>query len=125
MTLPNGKVFVAGGYDPATGTASNTSEVYDPATNTWTAMGAMTYARGSYEMVVDASGKVFVAAGHGGSAWLNNAERFDPATGLFAAPETLQGAHGYGAAVRSGNGRILTVGGYDVNGNLTAASELD
>src|SRR5262249_14440415 len=45
--LPNGKIFVSGGSaeDENASTASLTSEIYDPATNTFSAAGSNAYAR--------------------------------------------------------------------------------
>ena len=73
--LPNGKLLAAGGtayyHDPAIASKFGVSElegmansrIYDPATNTWSQSGDMTYGRWYPSTVPLADGKVFVASG--------------------------------------------------------------
>jgi hypothetical protein len=95
--LPDGKVLIAGGggsggfgfpsFDPAFATA----EVYDPATNSFTATGAMGTARYAHTATPLLNGKVLIAGGFttvpvtatSSSNALSTAELYDPATGAF------------------------------------------
>lgn len=80
---------------PPAGAAMATAELFDPATGTWTATGAMTYARSGAPAVTLADGRVLIvgsAEGSGsreglgvevdGHAFLT-AEIYDPVTGRF------------------------------------------
>jgi len=77
--LQNGKVLFAGGYGcPAGCTYLASSEVYDPAANTWTNTGDMTSSRyyADPDAVLLGTGEMFTAGGYGGSGYLNTAELF-------------------------------------------------
>jgi hypothetical protein len=102
--LPNGKVLVAGGRTcngpPPLACNStfttNTAELYDPATGTWTPTGNMNNNRTTTSAVLLANGKVLVPAGFPGGQL--TAELYDPAagtwsyTGLLASQRARQGA---------------------------------
>jgi hypothetical protein len=65
-SLANGKVLVTGGITGETDHAPIASaEIYDPATNSWSSVGAMTTARGEHTMTVLPNGSVLVAGGLG------------------------------------------------------------
>ena len=72
--LPNGKVLVAGGSLSA---SWRSTELYDPATGTWTPTGNMTAIRSEHTASVLPNGKVLVAGGLslGGG---RTAELYDP-----------------------------------------------
>src|SRR5207249_7087682 len=76
--LPNGKVLMTGGMTIA-GYARST-ELYDPATGTWTTTGAMTIPRGYHTATLLPSGKVLAVAGIYTVSTTNSAELYDPAT---------------------------------------------
>ena len=79
--LPNGKVLVAGG---ASGSTLSSAELYDPASNGWSAAGSMATARGvGHSTTLLPDGKVLVVGGYGpgGGVYLSSAELFDPVTG--------------------------------------------
>jgi N-acetylneuraminic acid mutarotase len=81
--LANGQVLVAGGctaYD-ANGCAATTNkaEIYNPATGTWKATGALRGARHAMTATLLASGKVLVAGGAtAASDAVNSSEIYDP-----------------------------------------------
>jgi hypothetical protein len=60
-TLPSGRVLIAGGQGRQQVLAS--SEVYDPATNTWSAGGAMAFPRVDHTATLLEDGRVLVAGG--------------------------------------------------------------
>jgi len=57
--LASGRVLMSGGIP-----AHTNAETYDPATNTWTTVGAMTAARGGHQMLRLSSGKVLHSPPH-------------------------------------------------------------
>jgi hypothetical protein len=93
--LPDGKVLIAGGF--ANFIENNgrfdailpTAELYDPATGSFSATGAMTSGRARHTATVLNDGKVLIAGGTDGSVTLATAELYDPATGSFAATGNL------------------------------------
>src|SRR5207253_5732141 len=44
--VPNGKVLVAGGHDPLSGSSFASAELYDPATGTWSATDSLSRSEG-------------------------------------------------------------------------------
>jgi N-acetylneuraminic acid mutarotase len=117
--LADGRVLVAGGIagppaTPSTGVAS--AEIYDPAANTWTPVGAMLEPRFSHSATLLPNNKVLVAGGSAARSpesnrALRGAELFDPATGQWtASPPMAEGRFGH-PAVSLKDGRVLVVGG--------------
>jgi Galactose oxidase, central domain/Kelch motif len=112
--LANGKVLVTGGSD-ITGLFDNsgdlaTAELYDPATGTFTATGAMSEPRSEHTATLLANGKVLMAGGAVGNA----AELFDPATGSFTATgELIVGGRWGCTATLLNDGTVLIAGGRD------------
>jgi len=85
--LPNGKVLIAGGFASGT-TTVNTTELYDPTTNTFSAGPPMKHARGGATATLLPHGKVLIAGGNDGNGDLNSTELYDVATNTFA-PGTI------------------------------------
>jgi hypothetical protein len=78
--LPDGKVLVAGGKTGNTiDTALNTAELWDPATQKWTALPPMAHERSAPAACVLPSGRVAVVGGVGtDDAMRKDGEVFDP-----------------------------------------------
>ena len=90
-TLPDGRALVAGGVT-AGGGITNAAEIYDPATNSWTATNAMGAARFGHSAALLDNGRVLITQGFGsGAATL---EVFDPVAMAFA-PEPSAAATPY------------------------------
>jgi len=76
-------VLIAGGVDDS-GKVLASAEVFDPATDTFTAVGSMNTARFNHAAAALPNGKVLITGGEDGSGnTLNTAEIFDPATNTF------------------------------------------
>jgi len=107
------KVYVVGGRD-VQGKASKAVDVYDPATNTWTASVDMSTAR--YALGVGAfSGDTIVAVGgfvDGGGA-VDVVEVRDPFAGVAAYVSSGSNAH------------VLAIGGYDGASTLDVVETCD
>jgi hypothetical protein len=104
--LPNGKVLIAGGFNSGT-TAVNTTQLYDPTTNTFSAGPPMTQARGGPTAALLPNGKVLIAGGNDGNGDLNSTELYDVATNTFAAGPSLIAARYGAAAALLPNGKVL------------------
>lgn len=107
----NSLVLVAGGTTDGTAVVA-TAELYDPATNTWRATGAMTTARRGHTATLLSNGKVLVTGGTDGKAVLKTAEIYDPATGQWTAtPTTMRFTRRWHTATLLTDGTVLIVGG--------------
>jgi hypothetical protein len=79
LMTANGRVLVTGGSD-GTGPVSS-AEIYDPATETWTAVNSMATVRSRHsatQLLIPGTTKVAVIGGSDGSAGLAAAELFQP-----------------------------------------------
>jgi len=128
--LPTGKVLIAGGSITGIGTgATNTAELFDPATGTFTATtGNMTAQRFGASVTLLPSGKVLIAGGANTVGALNSAELYDPTTDTFTATGNLNGARSGVSATLLGTGKVLIAGGSSdgtANGALNSAELFD
>ena len=105
-----GNVLVAGGTDVSA--ASDSAEVFNPQTATFSPAGTMTTARTMQAAVLLGSGKVLIAGGQSSDTdFLQSAELFDPAHATFAATGTMQNLHVGAMATVLENGNALIAGG--------------
>ena len=106
--LANSKVLVTGRSDNSGDLA--TAELFDPATGTFTATGAMSAPRSEHTATLLADGKVLLAGGAAGNA----ADVFDPAAGSFAPTgELIVGGRWGCTATLLNDGTVLIAGGRD------------
>lgn len=116
-----GKVYVAGGTEIGA-PPSNRLDVFDPATNSWTAKAPMNVAR--YMVgVAAANGRLYVAGGLDSSNTASNLlEEYTPQTNTWRTlPVMPEAGHENLAAA---NGKLYTAGGYR-NGDLPTLLEFD
>jgi N-acetylneuraminic acid mutarotase len=110
-TLQNGKVLVAGG-NISGDTATNTAELYDPATGTFSVTGSMHDARVGFSATLLRNGKVLVEGGSSNSVLaLASAELYDPATGTWSVTGSMNDGRQQHSAVLLRNGNVLISGG--------------
>src|ERR1700719_3893768 len=120
VTLQNGKVLVAGGIT-AGGSATSTSEVFDPIANSWTPMGlGMIEARSGATAALLSDGRVLIAGGQNGSTISSTIEIFNPALGAFTSAGMMSSPRTQHAITVLQDGRVLIVGGN--NGTAPVAS---
>ena len=129
--LPSGKVLIAGGCCDSNGKPLSSTELYDPATNSFAPVGdtaVMNDARGGATATLLLSGKVLIAGGGGISGdVLTSTELYDPKTNSFAARSdtaVMNIGRAYATATLLQSGKVLIAGGADVNGNSLASTEL-
>ena len=110
--LKDGRVLVTGGAnDELGGQASATTEIYDPASNTWTPGPPMANARYEHTATLLTDGSVLVAGGYGGNG---TAERYDPLSNTWSSAGAIPGGpRREQVAVRLDDGRVLIAGGAD------------
>ena len=115
--LPNGKVLLVGGSPswPPTAAVATSAELYDPATNTFSATGSLAFARrGGHAATLLSDGRVLVTGGVDdvqSAPGRVEAEIYDPNTGRFAPTGSMMMARTVHAAVLLSNGKVLVVGG--------------
>lgn len=132
VRLADGRVLIPGGnqVDNTNGPATERVDLYDPATGTFTATGALAAPRWLHAAVLLPDGKVLVAAGKlppSGYATAHltaTSELYDPATGLFTPGPNLVTARSGATATALWTGRVLFAGGNVGPDQGTASAEL-
>jgi len=118
--LADGRVLVTGGLTPVDSNGNialtASTELYNPATDTWTPTGSMTTARYRHTMTLLSDGRVLVAGG-GNSG--QSAEIYTPASGTWSPTGSLTSFRSLHTATLLVDGRVLAAGG---SGNGTLAS---
>jgi len=112
-------VLVATG-DVADSVETNTAEIYNPNTNSWSFTGSLSQGRRNDVQVALADGRVLVADGAAGGPtcgrFLNSTEIYDPATGLWSPGAPTLDSRESGTGIRLADGRVLLAGGYICDG---------
>ncbi len=105
-----GNVLVAGGGDADA--PSDSAEVFNPETETFSPVGAMTTARTLQAAVLLANGKVLIAGGLSSDPEsLVSAELFDPTRATFVATGSMHNVHAGATATVLDSGSALIAGG--------------
>lgn len=114
----NGKVLVTGGRDNSG--FLHTSEVYDPATNTWSSPVSMTE-RAGHTATLMRDGRVLAAGGADSSGTiLNSSETYDPATDSWTATaNNLKAGHVFHRAVLLPSGQVMVASGVTAGSTTT------
>lgn len=127
--LVDGRVLIAGGVQTRPGASLvvlSSAAVYDPATETFAAVGTMATPRFGHTATLLSDGRVLVAGGRQSREAIDSTEFFDPATGLFSPGPTLVQPREAHAAVALLDGRALLVGGQNRrDGALNSAEVYD
>jgi hypothetical protein len=132
--VPNGKVLIAGGYIGSPPYSLASTELYDPATNTFAAAGStpvMNYQRIGDTATLLPNGKVLIAAGYNYSSstpppgTLASTELYNPVTNKFApaaSTPVMTTPREYATATLLPNGKVLIAGGEFTPGQTTLKS---
>jgi N-acetylneuraminic acid mutarotase len=122
--LASGQVLVAGGLNLQLGASSSSqtstklasAELYNPATNSWSAAANLTTTRYGHGSVTLTDGRAMVIAG-GTPTSAKNAEIYDPVTNIWSVSGTLGTLHKYqSTSTLLQDGSVLVVGGSDGTG---------
>ena len=127
--LANGKVLVSGGQTSLVRPTSLASaELYDPATNRWSAAGSLATARSVHTATLLPSGKVLVAGGLNTAASANSiaiAELYDPATNTWTPAGAMATARYAHTATLLPTGKVLVIAGLAASGEVATAELYD
>jgi len=119
-------VLIAGGLDSG-GNPLMSTELYDPATNTFATSGTPTMNTARYLATATLlpNGKVLIAGGFGSFDFLASTDLFDPGANSFlpSDPATMNTARDSATATLLLNGQVLIAGGNSDSGTL-ASTEL-
>lgn len=129
--LPDGKVLVAGGQRDDTGTQlyTTSAELFDPASQTWSATGSMVIPRRDHTATLLQNGKVLVAGGFTNGYQYTSAELYDPVTRTWSSTGAMTHGRISHTSTLLPDGRVLVTGGngYASSGyeNLSSAEIYD
>ena len=122
--LQDGRVLVTGGgWQGSPGYASTaTAEIFDPATNAWTATAPMTHARAWHTATLLPDGSVLVVGGadtyHGTKGKVTaTAETYDPVSATWRPAKSMSVARYHQTAAPLPDGRVLVAGGWALTSN--------
>ena len=119
-------MLVAGGLDePSSATFGvvATSEIYDPATHSFSPTGNMSQARFLHMATLLGDGRVLIAGGFTDLSGFatTTAELFDPATGNFTPAGSMADERGDTAATLLPNGKVLVLGGFHNDASISTS----
>jgi len=123
--LPNGNILVSGGETPIGGgfyVYSQSSELYNPAANTWSTAASMTTGRSGHTATLLPGSRVLVT---GSYSYLRSpaTELYDAATDTWSAAGSMAVGRGGHTATLLQDGRVLAAGDWN-NGVPLSSAEL-
>lgn len=126
--LPDGRVLVIGGFGGPyaySTTAVAAAELWDPTSNAFRSVGALTEPRVGHTASLLPDGRVLVVGGAGADGPVASGEVWDAGSESFTPADALAEArHGHTATIL-GDGRVLVLGGRTGDGSeLTQRAEL-
>jgi len=116
-------VLVAGGVNGPPTSFPTITELYDPATGTWTPTGSLQIGREAFTLTLLNDGRVLAAGGQTKSNRLTEAEIYDPASGAWTVTGSLTVGRSNHTATLLPDGQVLVAGGFDGK-RATASAEL-
>ena len=126
--LPDGRVLIVGGCTVdgcEQGADSATAELYDPATNVFTRVGALTIPRVGHTATPLPDGRVLIVGGWSNGNTVASAELYDPATRAFVATGQMGTPRGGHTATPLPDGAVLIAGGVADRERLRRAERFD
>jgi hypothetical protein len=127
--LGNGKVLITGGAAntaSCTGCATDTAEIYNPATATFAPTGKMHSSRRGHSATLLPDGRVLIAGGVDDAAGtaLDSTEIYNPATATFTPAAPMHLARFDHAAITLYDGKVLFAGGSEGSSTITNSAEI-
>jgi N-acetylneuraminic acid mutarotase len=125
--LSSGKVLVAGGCtDNICSTHIAVSELYDPASNTWSTTGSLNTARSFHTAVALKTGKVLVIGGStGAGVTTTSCELYDSSKGTWTTAASTNTARYVNTTTLLSDGKVLVTGGNPSRAPVNSAELYD
>ena len=131
LLLPSGAVLVLGGcINDCLSSTTNSAEVYNPSTGTFTVTGSMLQTRAEFAISLLSNGQVLVSGGctaynaNGCSATTAKAEIYNPATGMWKATAAMHAARHAMTGTLLPSGKVLVAGGATGASDALISSEI-
>jgi N-acetylneuraminic acid mutarotase len=123
VVLADGSILITGGYlGPK---ASNSAEIYNPATQTFTVLAAtMRVPRANHAMTRLFDGTVLITGGFSGTSPHDEVEIFDPVQQTFTAGTSMLFHRSNHDALLLTNGKVLVIGGTTKESGFLAINEI-
>ncbi len=111
LLLPDGRVLVASGCTSRLcGADTNTAQIYNPTSRTWTYTGPMPFASSFLQVARLADGRILAAGGN-----TEAAASFNPSTSKWTAVGSLHARRGFFTMTLLPSGQVLAAGGCIAN----------
>ena len=125
VRLADGRVLVAGGIIMPDFQVTASSEIYNPATGTWSTTGSLTTPRYYFTMTLLNDSRVLaVSDGRSSGPGFGTAEIYNPASGTWSATSSLNQLRSLTTSASLNDGRVLVAGGSDCCANVLASAEI-
>ncbi len=121
-TLPDGSVFIAGGFS-AHDRALSSTERFVPSANDFISAAEMSEGRQSHSATMLPNGKLLIAGGFNGE-YLASAELYDPLSDRFEPTGEMRNGRSGHIAVLLNNGKVLVAGGVGEGWTFLASAEI-
>jgi len=123
--LPSGKAIAIGGSSTShyASTRLSTTELYDPASGTWSAGPAMTTGRSNFGHAWVGT-KLLVFGGTNGTSAISSTELYDPTTNTWAAGPSMSDARWAAAWALLTADKLLVSGGLGAAGSSLSSAEV-
>ena len=105
------------------GRATDSAEVYDASSDTWSTAAKQTERRSRHSMTLLPDGRVMVAGGFGEGANLASTEIYDPHSDTWSAASDMTQSRRFHTATLLADGRVLVAGGMGQGQAVLASAE--
>jgi len=117
VTGPDGRIYVFGGYAEEGGgdDYSQSGDVYDPTTDSWSAISDMNVVRYAVAGSIGADGRIYAIGGSVGAGAPTSAEAYDPSNDTWTFVASMNAGRSTLGAALGPDGRIYAIGGQDAS----------
>jgi N-acetylneuraminic acid mutarotase len=120
--LADGRVLVAGGIRSTV--LLDSTEIYDPASNTWSPGPSLPSPRSEHAATLLPDGRVLVVGGNGSSQPLASAELYDPIGNRWSSTNPMAAPRSAVASILLKDGRVMAIGGIPGVASSGAVAEI-